>query len=62
MSNDVKLIRVRVNTHVLLEKLGRILAQEKGLRKVPLTDAAEIAIQEALARRLPEPRKPEKVV
>lgn len=40
--------------HAALRELARLIAQEKGVRRLPLQDAADTAIFEALSRRAVE--------
>ncbi len=63
MSEEIKVIRVWPEAHGALDQLCVLLAKEKGLRDVNYTDAASIAILEAVERRkeLIPARKPAKV-
>ncbi len=46
-----KLIQVTAKAHSAAVKLAKIMKDQAGLSKVTITDAASLAIQEALERR-----------
>lgn len=56
--NDPKMVRLWPNAHEALEKLVGYLAVEKGLSTITYTDAASIAILEAVERRDQAAREP----
>jgi len=55
-ANEIKMIRVWPNAHEALSRLCEFLVIEKGLRGITYTDAASLAILEAVERRELEKR------
>jgi hypothetical protein len=56
MPETTKMIRVYPDAHRSLEHLCELIAKEKGLRNINFTEAASLAIKEAIETREREAR------